>query len=115
MLEGAIKALRDAQASQLSKTIIYYHGPDSFEVRAVLGRAIFRTTNDYGAFVRTETRDFIIADGQFSFFPEAGDIIEYNGRNYEVLAPAGESVWRWSDPYHTAMRVHTKLTGGENG
>ena len=32
---------------------------------------------------------------------------------YEVLAPNGEPVWRWSDPYRTALRVHTKHTGGE--
>jgi hypothetical protein len=26
---------------------------------------------------------------------------------------AGEGCWRWSDPYHQTLRVHTKFTGVE--
>ena len=63
--------------------------------------------------MRTQRRDFIIEDGQFMFFPEKGDVIEFDGREFEVLAPNDEPVWRWSDPYHTALRVHTKLIGGD--
>ena len=34
--------------------------------------------------------------------------IAYDGRTYEVMAPGGEPVWRWSDPYHQVYRIHTK-------
>jgi len=113
MLEQAMKALRLVQNDVLSKEVTYRHGHESAVVRAVPGQTLFRAENEYGNWVRTQRRDFIIADGQFAFFPEKGDVIEFGGREFEVLAPNDEPVWRWSDPYHTAMRVHTKLIGGD--
>ena len=108
-----MRALRFAQNSVLVKTVTFRHGGETHEVRAVPGTAFFRALNEYGQWVRVQTRDFIIPDGQFTFFPERGDVIEFDGREFEVLAPNDEPVWRWSDPYHTAMRVHTKLIGGD--
>ena len=113
MLEQAMKALRLVQSEVLSKEVTYRHGTETVVVRAVPGTAAFRAENEYGRWVRIQVRDFIVQDGQFAFFPERGDVIEFAGREFEVLAPNDEPVWRWSDPYHTAMRIHTKLIGGE--
>jgi hypothetical protein len=29
------------------------------------------------------------------------------------MAPGGEPVWRWSDPYHQVYRIHTKCVSEE--
>ena len=108
-----MKTLRLVQNEALSKDVTYRHGTEAVAVRAVPGQTVFRSEGEGGRWVRTQLRDFIIRDGQFTFFPERGDVIEFAGREFEVLAPDGEGVWRWSDPYHTALRVHTRLIGGD--
>lgn len=113
MLESAINALREVQANILSHRVAYMRGGEGGYVRATIGRTIFRTTNEYGSWVRTESQDFIFRKGELDLVPQVGDIIIFDGSEYEVLAPHGESVWRWSDPYHSAIRVHTKLVGEE--
>ena len=56
--------------------------------------------------------DFIIQADEMEFDPEPGDLILADGRLYEVMNLGGEA-WRWSDPFRTAYRIHTKDTGGE--
>ena len=46
--------------------------------------------------------------------PERGDTIIFNNCRYEVLAPNGEPVWRWSGAYHSTRRIHTKEIGAVN-
>ena len=113
MIRSGIDALRSAQLDVLSSDVTYRRGGMETNVKAVVGRTVFRSTNDYGVWVRTETRDFIVRADQLGLEPRQGDVIDFDGREYEVLAPYGEPVWRWSDPYRTARRIHTKLTGGE--
>lgn len=77
-------------------------------VNATLGRTLFRAENEYGITVRIESRDFLISASELTDEPERGDVVIYNGRRYEVLAPNGEPVWRWSEPYQRTRRIHTK-------
>lgn len=114
MIESGIGALREAQAVHLGVEVAYSRpGGREKTVLAVLGRTVFHSTNDAGAWVRTETRDFIVAAEDMDAPPEAGDEIVFRGETYEVLSPSGEPCWRWSDPYRSAYRIHTKHTGGE--
>ena len=113
MIRRGLAALRLLQYEVLADDVTYSRDGAAKAVKAVVGRTVFRSTNDCGNWVRTETRDFIIRTGELDIFPETGDVIEFDGGEYEVLAPNGEPVWRWSDPYRTALRVHTKHTGGE--
>ena len=113
MIRTGIDALRSAQLDFLVSDATYRRGAEARSVKAVLGRTVFRSMNEYGAWVRTETRDFIIPAGQLDLEPHAGDEIVFDGGVYEVLAPYNEPVWRWSDPYRKAIRVHTKYTGDE--
>ena len=115
VLRKAIDALRASEERWFGEEIGYVPlGGTSYRVTAVPGRTVFRQQNEYGAFVRTETRDFIVRREQLAAEPQKGDEIAYGGRTYEVLAPNGEPAWRWSDPTHTAYRIHTKLTEGES-
>ena len=113
MIESGMKALRSAQLSALAKDVTYRHGGAETAVKAVPGRTVFRSVNEFGQWVRTETRDFIVPADQLAFDPERGDVVVFLGGEYEVLAPANEPVWRWSDPFKTARRIHTKHIGGE--
>ena len=112
MIRTGIDALRSAQLDHLVSDAAYRRGAEARRVKAVVGRTVFRSMTEYGAWVRTETRDFIIPAGQLDLEPQTGDEIVYQGDVYEVLAPNGEPVWRWSDPQQTALRIHTKNTGG---
>ena len=113
MIRTGIDALRASQLAVLAVDATYRRGAEERRVKAVVGRTVFRSMNEYGAWTRTETRDFIIPSAQLDIEPQTGDEVVFDGGVYEVLAPSNEPVWRWSDPYRTAVRVHTKHTGDE--
>ena len=114
MLKSGIDALRAIQMANIASDVVYRRlGGETAAIKAVVGRTVFRSMNEYGAWVRTETRDFIIPAGQLDLEPQTGDEVVFDGGVYEVLAQYNEPVWRWSDPYRKAIRVHTKYTGDE--
>jgi hypothetical protein len=43
--------------------------------------------------------------------PKRGDVIYFNNKRYEVLAPNDEPVWRFSGVNELALRIHTKEVG----
>jgi len=115
MLRNGLAALRAATEDWFGEEVAYIPlGGVRYEIVAVPGRTVFNQRNESGLFVRVETRDFIVKREQLAAEPQRGDEIEFGGRRYEVLAPGGEPAWRWSDPMHTAFRIHTKLTEGES-
>ena len=111
MIEAALESLRAMQGDVLGKDATYRRGSEDIPLRVVVGRSAFRSQNDSGVWMRTSSHDFIVAKDALGFAPEPGDAIVFDGLEYEVLAPRGESVWRWSDPHRTAIRIHTKLIG----
>ena len=113
MVAAGMESLRAAQLDALASPTVYRRGTDERQVRAVVGRTVFRTRDACGAWVGEETRDFIVPASELDLEPRRGDEVEFMGGVYEVLAPNGEPVWRWSDPHQTARRIHAKLTGGE--
>lgn len=82
---------------------------------ATVGRTAFNAPNEYGVIVRTHSRDFLITQLELSHEPTYGDIIVWQDRIYEVLAPEGKCVWRWSDLFHTTKRIHTKFFKDADG
>lgn len=85
---------------------------DIHTLTAAIGKQLFRTETDMGLTIREWASDFIVeAEDLPGVVPERGDEIIYDGRVFEVLAPNGEPVWRWTDGYRTAMRIHTKEAG----
>ena len=115
MMESAIRALRETQMATLAHPVVYFRrGAEGRAVCAVVGSTAFRLCDDYGHATRLVTRDFIVPAGAIGFEPEPGDVVNEGGREFEVLSPGGEPCWRWSDPYRTARRIHTKQIGGES-
>ena len=105
--------MRAIQMQSIASEIVYKRlGGDALSVKAVVGRTVFRSTDMDGIWTRIETRDFIVPRELLSSEPQVGDEIGFLGHTYEVLSPAGEPCWRWSDAFHTAYRIHAKNTGG---
>ena len=113
MIKSAIEHMRAIQMQSLAVEVGYTPlGGEVHTIRAVVGRTVFRSTDVDGIWTRIETRDFIVPRELLSSEPQVGDEIGFLGHTYEVLSPASEPCWRWSDAFHTAYRIHAKHTGG---
>ena len=113
LLEEAAAWLNDQREERLSVPIKYQaKGGTPAELTATIGRTLFRAENEYGVTIRIESRDFLVSAENLPTEPQRGDRITYAGRIYEVLAPNGEPVWRWSGSQHVTRRIHTKEIGG---
>jgi hypothetical protein len=106
----------------LARPVTYRRGAEAVEVDATIGRSLFEAPDAYGVVVVTESRDFLIAAADLVLggepaLPAAGDRVEElqdgNILTYEVMAPGTEPAWRYSDPYHRTLRIHTKLVAKE--
>ncbi len=124
LLEKSAAWLQDQRTRHLSRTVTYLRGGDSVDLPATIGRTEFEQADEYGVVHRTQSRDFLVlaADlvlGGAPTLPQAGDRIRESVGDqtflYEVMAPAGEPPWRYSDPYRKALRIHTKFIGMERG
>ena len=112
LLEDAAAWLNSQREECLSVPIEYrFRSGGSVELTATLGRTLFRSENEYGVTLRVESRDFLVSAEELPSEPQRGDRIVHAGRSYEVLAPNGEPVWRWSGPQHVTRRIHTKEVG----
>ena len=113
MIQSGVEHLRAIQMQSVASEVEYRRlGGEAKTVKAVVGRTVFRSTDVDGIWTRIETRDFIVPKEFLASEPQVGDEIEFLGNAYEVLSPAGEPCWRWSDAFHTAYRIHAKHTGG---
>ena len=97
--------------STASVEIQYVRSSFLLDVSAVVGRFHFVVDGIDGISQHLNTYDFmILADAlaPLGSHPQEGDIIYYDGQEYQVLMIPGEPSWRWSDEFHTTYRIHTK-------
>jgi len=104
--------------AHMSRSATYRRGASSVAVLATAGKTVFRVDTGYGMFEHIEGRDYILRASDLvlddaAVTPAAGDQIVESGRVYEVMAPANEPPWRWSDRDHAVYRIHTKYVGQE--
>lgn len=110
LMERAADFMAKKRADFCSVPVEYRRGTDDpLQLSACVGSTLFRADDEYGVTIRTRSVDFIVTDP--GFIPERGDEIHFNGQRYEVLAPNGEPVWRFSDNLGKSIRIHTKHTG----
>ena len=123
LLEQGAAFLDDQRHRHMSRAVVYKRGADEKQVQATIGRTEFEQADEAGLIHRTESRDFLIRAaglilGTGPIQPKAGDQVrEQVGTRvlvYEVNAPGGQPLWRYSDPYRRVMRVHTKFVGTED-
>jgi hypothetical protein len=106
--------LEQQRTAHMTSPVIYRRaGQADAELQATFGRTEYEVADDYGATVRTHIVDFLVLADDLGFEPQAGDVIVAEGRKHEVMDLAGEGPWRWSDPYRTTCRIHTKDTGAD--
>jgi len=113
LLTNAVEWLNGVANDTMADSVTVRRGATAVTVdHAIIGQTIFRLHDESGAEVRVVRRDYLIAAGGLGALgePEIGDQFEEaDNRKYEVLSPgAGEPEWRWSDPFHVRMRIHTK-------
>ena len=89
----------------------YRRGDDLFFMNATFGRTDIELADESGLTITGHVWDFLILTDDLGFDPEASDVIAADGRKYEVMNLGGDGPWRFSDPYRTTLRIHTKDIG----
>jgi len=117
LLEGASAWLDAQRLKFMSRTVSYFRGKDSVDVRAAIGKTVFEVDSGYAVLERIESRDYLVPaadlvlDGEVTL-PACGDRVkETDGGKvfvYEVMAPGSEPHFIFSDPYRKTLRIHTK-------
>jgi len=102
-----------------SPTIQVRRGAASVALAATVGRTPFWVDRGEGLFERIESRDYLVtaADlslGGMTVLPERGDQIIESAKVYEVMAPADEPPYRYSDRGRSQLRIHTKYMGDDS-
>jgi len=123
LLDQGAAWLDGKRKSHMSRTVTYARGATSFSVQATIGRTLFERSDAEGIQTTWESRDYLISaeDIREELFasPAAGDTIteidDAGTFTYEVMAPPGEKVWKYSDSYRRCMRIHTKQTSESGG
>lgn len=118
-IETGLEWLATQNRTYRARTVTYVRGGESVSLSATVGRTVMRVDTGYGVYQRHEVRDYIcdVSDLGDLAPPQAGDqvkdTISGTVNLFEVMAPGNEPEWKYSDPYHNTVRVHTKLTGTE--
>ena len=116
LLRQGAQWLGDMLKQHASSPVTYRRDQESHEIDATFGRTQYEVEDEHGLRVGAEVIDFLVSAEVFAPMfgePEAGDQIVADGVVYEVMDLAGQGHWRWSDPYRTTMRIHTKEVGTE--
>jgi len=125
VLRNGLSWLTAILQQQAAVSVTYRRGSDETAgITAIVGRTEFEATDDEGGVLRSQSRDYLIApadlviDGSQTL-PNVGDkILETVGSEthlYEVLTLGVEGHWRWSDPFRTLMRIHTRQVEVQSG
>jgi hypothetical protein len=117
LLRDGLTWLEQQRTAHCSSQVTYRREATELLVNATFGRTEYEVADEYsggGATIRAHVVDFLILAEELSPTfgePKAGDQIVADGRIYEVMALSGQGHWRWSDPYRTTYRIHTKDVG----
>ena len=116
LLRQGSRWLEQMRVTHCSSPVTYRRGGTTLIVNATSGRTQYEVADDVGLRVGAEVMDFLVmADELLPTLgnPQAGDQIVADGALFELMNLAGQGCWRWSDPYRTTMRIHTKEIGHE--
>lgn len=111
MLKTGLEWLASKRTACMASTITYRRGLASKSISATVGRPDKEAVDEMNIRVSSTTIDFLFLNSDFATTftkPERGDVIEYEGRTYEVMDFAGQGHWRWSGRPGITIRVHTK-------
>jgi len=105
----------------LTSEVSFERGGEAVTVQATVGETVFRLDNGAGGTIRYVSRDYLVRSqdlviGGVVVEPRRGDRIVHaiggDHKRHEVLGPGGdEPDWRYSDPSHLTIRLHTREVG----
>jgi hypothetical protein len=114
LAEGMVR-MRERQRQHASSPITYARGNQSATgIAGTRGRTEYQATEAGGMFVDAIAYDFLVnvaelKVGNVFLVPAKGDRITDESNNvFEVLDLPGQGAWRYTDPFQTTYRIHTK-------
>ncbi len=112
ILKKGIDFLAEKLKAHASEIVVYKRGLDTITIQATSGKTNYQIEDESGFKIGGLVIDFLFAAQDLVIngtqtTPQAGDQIKINSAIYEVMfLPDG--CWRYSDPYRTIIRLHTK-------
>ncbi len=123
LMQKAMATLQAQVITHMSVDIVVCFGVHEIPVKAVPGTHELQQLDDQQRIVRVEKRDWIITttdlvvDGEKQDPKEGWQIkwaVDGEVRVYEAYSPNGSTQpFRYTDPYNTAVRIHTEFNGIE--
>ena len=123
-MQQGMDRLQDRLASVMGSSFTYTRSGVTRRLTGIVGKFLFAVDpEENGGQLYSHSRDFIVRrdlmDSAGYGTPKTGDRITETDdtgarRIYEVMAPNNEQPWRWSDDYHHAFRIHTRIVTSEN-
>jgi len=113
LLRQGARWLEQMRTAHCASPVTYRRDGVELNVQATFGRTAFEIADEGGLTIQAQVWDFLVLADELAVLgtPQGGDAIVTGGRQYEVMDLAGEGCWRWSDPYRTSYRIHTKDIG----
>ena len=111
LLRQGAEWLEEQRTQHMASPVEYRRGVQVIPVQATFGKTAVEITDTNGATIQSPVWDFLILAADLALEPEPGDEIVADGQVYEVMNLAGQGCWRWSDPYRTTLRIHTREMG----
>ena len=113
LLQQSSAWLESQRCRHMTVPVTYRRGEQQVQVLATIGQTVFWIDDGAGGRVRIQSRDYLITAADLVLdetpvLPVRGDQILEGALTYEVLSPADEPCWRYSDPYRQTLRIHTK-------
>ena len=108
--------LEQMRHTHCSSQVEYRRDGDGHQVQATFGRTTYEVSDESGLNVGAHVWDFLILAEVLTALlpgdPAPADVIVADCRRYEVMALGDDTRgWRWSDPYRTTFRIHTRDIG----
>ncbi len=112
LLKDGSAWLEQQREAHCSSQVSYFRGAGETVLNATFGRTEFEEEVEAGQTTISHVWDFLILAADLGADPALGDRIVTGGMQYEVM-PFGSDRegWRWSDPFRTTYRIHTRCTG----
>jgi len=117
LLDTGAAWLADQRHKHMTKSIVFRHGDNGIVLSATIGRTEFASNTADPTIETWQSRDYIVRTADLTFggvvlLPSRGDQIEETDGGvkhvYEVMAPAGQTPWRYADDFRRELRIHTK-------
>lgn len=122
LLNTGLKWLEEQRHEHLTREVTYERGAESVTLLATVGRTEFEQLDEFGVVHRAQARDFLVRAQDLvinaaTALPQAGDRIRETDSGvayvHEVMSPAGQPPWAYSDAFRRTLRIHTKLISTE--